>query len=325
MAQDIIKVSVVVATYNQEKYIGHTLESIVTQKTDFAYEVIVGEDCSPDGTAEVVREYAGKYPDKVTAVIREKNLGMTGNMTDIISRAKGEYIAMIEGDDYWTDEKKLQKQVDFLDAHPDYAACFALCTIVDENENRHPEAEEISGFVKKGGEYTIKDFENYLLPGQTASSLYRRSDFVRLPKVLASSGLDLSRFIDRYIVLIIFSFGKIYVFDESMSAYRRIMTKGSGTWSSENDYYSLNNLINYLDGLKEMELIARKTGLELDFDERRIYEFKKLMDNKDEFSKEDTKTIKKKLLDESNNRGRIVASVTKRNIRLLARRVLRKS
>ena len=146
------KVSVVIATYNQEKYIRHTLESVVNQKTNFEFEALVGDDCSTDGTAAVVREFAEKYPDIIVPFIREKNLGMGGNTADLVFRTSGEYVAFIEGDDYWIDDYKLQKQVDFLDSHQDYVACFGLCQIVDENEVRQPDREQYSGFMKEGGD-----------------------------------------------------------------------------------------------------------------------------------------------------------------------------
>ena len=105
------KVSVVIATYNQERFLTHTLESVVNQKVDFDFEVLVGDDCSSDNTAAIVRKYAEQYPDIIVPFIREKNMGMAGNVMDLTFRAKGEYIAFIEGDDYWIDDEKLKKLI----------------------------------------------------------------------------------------------------------------------------------------------------------------------------------------------------------------------
>ncbi|WP_051208666.1 glycosyltransferase family 2 protein [Butyrivibrio sp. WCD3002] len=304
-----IKVSVIIATYNHEKYIAHTLESVVLQKTDFAFEVIVGEDCSSDNTAKIVLEYAEKYPDIIVPLIREKNMGMSGNTSDLLRHAKGEYIAMIEGDDYWIDENKLQKQVDFLDAHKDYAACFGLCQMVDENEIRLKELEVYSGFKKTGGEYTIEDFETYLLPGQTATSMYRTSGYREIPKKIKELNIDVKGLIDRHLVLFMLSIGKMYVLGEEVSAYRYVRTAGSGSWSSKNDIYSFDSIMNYLKLLKNLEIIAKKLGLPLNFDNRRKIEIRKLVANRIKFSKEEYANIRKLIISESNNKLSIIISL----------------
>ena len=301
MSKKGIKVSVVVAAYNEEKYIGHTLESVISQKVDFDYEILVGDDCSSDGTAAVIREYAKKYPDIVVPFIREKNLGMTGNSLDLINRAQGEYIALVEGDDYWIDENKLQKQVTFLDANKEYVACFGLCIIVDEMDIRHRELEQQSGFLKKGGDYTVRDFEEYLLPGQTATSMYRTAEFHEMFNQLMNSDFDMSRFIDRHMVLMMMARGKLYNSGEEIAAYRYVMKKSSGSWSSKNDYYSIENLMNYLEGLKDLEKIGKYLGIMVDFDQRRKYEWEKLQNNIDMFSKEDARLVKRTLLQDCND------------------------
>ncbi|SFO24842.1 Glycosyl transferase family 2 [Pseudobutyrivibrio sp. UC1225] len=293
------KVSIVVATYNQEKYIRKTLESIVSQKADFEFEAIVGDDCSTDGNAEIIREFAEKYPDIIVPVFREKNLGMTGNTLDIMMRAQGEYIAFIEGDDYWLDEKKLQKQVDFLDSHPDYVACFGLCHIVDAEGNRQEKLEQWSGFMKEGGEYTLKMFQDYLLPGQTATSMYRRVAYGALQQKLMAANIDISQMIDRSQVLCMLAVGKMYNLGEYLAAYRYVLTEGSGSWSSQNDFYSKDNVLKYMAGMKDMEKTAKVLGLDLNFDDRRKYELYKLEACADKFSKEDYKVILNQLIEDS--------------------------
>ena len=120
------KVSVVCTAFNHEAYIRQALEGFVSQKTDFAFEVLINDDASADGTAAVIREYAAKYPALIRPFLQEKNLYSQGiNIYDAVFYpvARGQYIAACEGDDCWTDPEKLQRQVDFLDAHPDYSAC----------------------------------------------------------------------------------------------------------------------------------------------------------------------------------------------------------
>jgi len=125
-------VSVRVATYNQEKYVGQCLEGVLMQRTDFAFEVVVGEDCSTDRTREIVLAYAEKHPDKIRVLPSEKNLGSQGNSFRIQQACRGKYHAMLEGDDYWIDPLKLQKQVDFMEAHPDVTMCFHNAFVLHE-------------------------------------------------------------------------------------------------------------------------------------------------------------------------------------------------
>ena len=124
-----VAVTVCCITYNQQDYIAQALESFVSQKTNFRFKVFVGEDCGPDGTADIVREYAKKYPDIIVPFIREQNMGAQANLIDLINHAKSPYIAFCEGDDYWTDEYKLQKQFNFMQANPALRMCFTRTEI----------------------------------------------------------------------------------------------------------------------------------------------------------------------------------------------------
>ncbi|KAA0893322.1 glycosyltransferase [Oryzomonas rubra] len=119
-----MKLSVLMITYNHEKYIAQALDSILMQKVNFDYEIVIGEDCSTDNTRSILLEYHEKYPGKIRLLLPEKNLGMTNNFVTTFKSCTGDYIALLEGDDYWTSSDKLQDQVDFLDAHPSCAICF---------------------------------------------------------------------------------------------------------------------------------------------------------------------------------------------------------
>lgn len=116
-----MKVSVCITTYNLEPYIAQTLDSVLCQETSFDYEVIVGDDFSTDRTREILLQYKAQYPDKIVLHFQEKNVGVNRNDYDLIHLAKGEYIAWCDGDDYWLTKDKLQKQVDILDANPDFS------------------------------------------------------------------------------------------------------------------------------------------------------------------------------------------------------------
>lgn len=118
------RVSVKIVTYNHEAYIAQCLAGVVAQKTTFPFEVIIGEDCSTDGTRAIVQSYANEYPDLIRVISSENNVGPARNLARIRAACSGEYEALCEGDDCWIDPQKLQRQVDFLDAQPDYTLCF---------------------------------------------------------------------------------------------------------------------------------------------------------------------------------------------------------
>lgn len=118
------KVSVVSITYNHEAFIRDTLDGFVAQKTDFPVEIVIADDASTDATAAIIQDYMDRYPHLFRAILRPTNVGIHANLTDALSAARGEYLAICEGDDYWTDPMKLSKQVAFLDQHPETSLCF---------------------------------------------------------------------------------------------------------------------------------------------------------------------------------------------------------
>ena len=134
-------VSICCLTFNHAKYVRQCLDGFLMQETNFPIEILIHDDASTDGTDGILREYEAKYPDKVFPLYEEENKfthGYRGRM-DIVfnySRARGKYIASCEGDDYWTDPLKLQKQVDFMESHPDYSVCFHRCRRYNENTGR---------------------------------------------------------------------------------------------------------------------------------------------------------------------------------------------
>ena len=133
-----IMVSVFVVAYNEEKYIRQALDSVLAQKTNFKYEVIVHDDASTDQTADIVREYEKRYPEIVKGIYQDSNKYQKG-IQFVISYmypvAVGKYVAYCDGDDYWTDPYKLQKQVDFLEKNPEYTMCQHAFSFLYEDKN----------------------------------------------------------------------------------------------------------------------------------------------------------------------------------------------
>ncbi len=210
------KLSVVTITYNQEDYIRQTLESIVTQKTNFPFEVIVADDCSTDNTREIIEEYTKLYPEIVKPLFRESNLGSWQNFVSALKTAKGEYIAICEGDDYWTDQNKLHLQVEFMDKNPEFALCFHPVKVIfekgEEPDSVYPVLNQTSKFIV----YELLKV-NFI---QTNSVVYRsRKDYESL-------ALDLMPG-DWYLNLYHAQFGKIGFIDKVMATYRR---HSGGIW-----------------------------------------------------------------------------------------------
>ncbi|SHG02859.1 glycosyltransferase family 2 protein [Pedobacter caeni] len=130
-----IMVSVCCITYNHEQYIAGALESFLMQETNFEFEILVGEDCSTDATKSVIAEYALRYPGLIRLIAHESNIGAIRNQVDVIRKARGKYIALCDGDDFWIDAGKLQKQVDFLEANPGYVICCHHSKVINENDD----------------------------------------------------------------------------------------------------------------------------------------------------------------------------------------------
>jgi glycosyltransferase involved in cell wall biosynthesis len=213
-----MKVSICIITYNHEKYIKDCLENILKQKITFDIEIIVGEDESKDNTNAICKEYAKRYPTVIKIFNRSQKdaerkkytMNALYNFIQTLGSCTGKYIALCEGDDYWTDENKLQQQIDFLEQNPDYVACFHNAQI-ETNGVLQDE------FVCKGlmkDTYTIED----LLQGNkfpTASCVFRNviTEFPDWYKYQAPVG-------DWFLYLLLLGYGKAKYFPQVMSVYR---------------------------------------------------------------------------------------------------------
>src|SRR4030042_773776 len=120
-------------TYNHESFIAQAIEGVIMQKTNFKFRLYIGEDASTDNTKNIVIKYAQNYPGIIFPIFHEKNIGPSENSRILFSKCTSKYIALLDGDDYWTDPYKLQKQVDFLEGNPEYAMVAGGILLVDEN------------------------------------------------------------------------------------------------------------------------------------------------------------------------------------------------
>lgn len=171
------KVSVLLLTYNQERFIGDAIEGFLIQKTDFPCELVITDDCSTDGTREVIRGYWEKHPDRIRVLLNRHNLHSNRTVTRAYEACRGPYVAFVEGDDYWTAPDKLQRQADLLDRHPDYAVCFHSVTMIWDDGSRAPMLYRPARIQDR---YTLRDLaeKNFIA---TCSVMYRRGVFGRYP------------------------------------------------------------------------------------------------------------------------------------------------
>jgi len=207
-------VSIWSITYNHVKFIKDCLEGVLSQKTNFKYELIIGDDASTDGTSEILREYAAKYPEIIKPIIHKSNVGVYKNSFEtVLPRLTGKYIAICEGDDYWTDPYKLQKQVDFLEANPVYGLVY---TDVDRYFQNTGKIEK-SVFKNILG-YKENTFEDFLINGwwlAPCTWMIRRDTLFQLP----SYPLDF-RVGDYPLLLSLSRFSKVGFISEITAVYR---------------------------------------------------------------------------------------------------------
>jgi glycosyltransferase involved in cell wall biosynthesis len=163
-----VKVSVIVLSYNHEKFIRESLESILSQKTNFDFEILVGDDCSTDDSREVIKQLHKKHSKQLRLIFPPKNLGPNRNYLNCFMKSRGDYIAFCEGDDYWIDSDKLQKQVDFLDSQSDFGG---VCT---NNRWWLESSQTFEDSIMKQGAITFEELvEGNLINSQ--SSLFKKS------------------------------------------------------------------------------------------------------------------------------------------------------
>ena len=226
--------SIYVPTFNHEHYIVQALDSILMQETSYTYEVLVGEDCSTDNTRAVLKEYEKQHPGKLQVFYREQNMrkqgNAVGNSGDLRSRCRGKYIIALEGDDYWTDPCKIDKQIRFLEEHPDYIAVAHNCFVVDHDSSRKDEVYPQCTDT----EYTFDHFARDIMPGQLTTVMLRnvyhddRYDTSLLNRRIVPG--------DRLIYFWLLSNGKIHCIQEEMSAYRHVTNQGS-SFSATSKYH----------------------------------------------------------------------------------------
>jgi glycosyltransferase involved in cell wall biosynthesis len=223
-------VSVAVITYNHEQFIAQAIESVLMQETEFVVELVIGEDCSTDGTRRIVQAYVGKYPNVIRALLPGRNLGMAMNYEAVWQACRGKYIAWLDGDDYWRNPQKLQKQVALMEAQPHYSMCGTKTQFITASSDG---AEKDAGVLEPPvlkSEYGLADF----LTGYAmhTSSMLGRREFVEFPDWL--NGLVMLR--DTCVFALYAEKGPVGYLSEVMSCWR---IHAGGIWTTKSVAYQL--------------------------------------------------------------------------------------
>lgn len=225
MKQEQPLVSICCITYNHENYIREALEGFLMQKTTFPIEIIIHDDASTDKTAEIVKEYASKYPKIITPIFQTVNQysqGIKPWPNFVFPLARYKYIALCDGDDYWTDPYKLQKQVDFLEEYTEYNICFHNVKVYTENENRF-----VTDYITRDVDETTDIYELAKGNFMHTTSVVFRNLIKEFPTEFKKSPVG-----DYFLHMLNAEHGKIKKLNDSMAVYR---VHDNGVWSNKNN------------------------------------------------------------------------------------------
>ncbi|MGE0636642.1 MAG: glycosyltransferase [Bacteroidia bacterium] len=207
-------VNILILTYNQENYIAEAIESVLMQKTDFSYRIVIADDYSTDKTRKICSDYKLKYPDKIELVFHMQNLGAVKNFHTAYQYCTAKYLAMLDGDDYWTSPLKLQKQIDFLENNTDFSACFHQVHYLTLNGNENiifPQ--NIKKEILEIDDIIALPTTGWII--MTSSVIYRKQDLGVLPNWFNKFKLG-----DWSLILLSALNGKIFFLNEVLGAYR---------------------------------------------------------------------------------------------------------
>lgn len=247
-------VSIACITYNQESFIDQAIESFIMQKTSFPFEIVIHDDASTDSTLVILQKYVEKFPNFIIPIFQKKNQvsqGINPLSEFVFPNCSGKYIAVCEGDDYWIDPLKLQKQVDFMESNPDYSLCFHNAEIKHEGvkgknqlfcDQTEQETHDILDAIKRNG-----------MP--TASMLFRKKA-MEIPEWLKHIYNG-----DYALHLILANNGKIKYINEVMSVYRKNQGGFSAKVKNSEVWFKIYELLSYFDmftNFKYHEQIQRR-------------------------------------------------------------------
>jgi glycosyltransferase involved in cell wall biosynthesis len=208
-----MKVTVVIVTYNHERFIGKALESVIVQQANFDFEIVISEDCSTDATRHIVLDWKKRYPDRIRLILSEQNIHNNEVVARAFRVARGTYIALLDGDDFWTCSQKLQLQADFLDRNPQCSMCCHNAEIANDRGVEVPRRYWVS--VGQKPESSLEDiWRGNFIP--TCSTMFRNGILPEIPSWYAT----MFPITDWPLYILYAEHGKIGYIDRSMGAYR---------------------------------------------------------------------------------------------------------
>lgn len=210
------KVSIVTVTYNQEGIISNTIDCILSQKANFDFELIIGEDCSTDATREIVLDYQKRFPDRVKVITSDSNVGIEKNYLRCYKSCQAEHIAICDGDDYWIDPLKLQKQIDFLENNKDFGLVGTNVKYFESNKNT------FLPYKKGKGDFKIYDFKDVFIQNPLTSStvLFRQKLLAQFLELYQENKEELKGFVDYSLWMFFSSEMKVAILDDITTVYR---------------------------------------------------------------------------------------------------------
>lgn len=245
---DNVDISVLMLTYNHGKYIRQALDSVLCQQIKYSYEIVVGDDNSTDETREILLEYKKKYPEIIQLILRNENIGATKNAYGVLMSCRGKYIALLEGDDYWIDPLKLQKQVSFLEIHSEFIATVHSVSVYCDDP-KISWYRKVGWYCNEGMIYTFENYKKQRYASHFCSVVFRniyRTTKKNYEIIYKADNMTC----DRTFNLILVAQGNIYCFEDVMSVYRLVIKNGC---HNVNSLYKNQNVI-YKDFLYECKL-----------------------------------------------------------------------
>lgn len=218
-------ISILMPTYNHERFISQAIESVLKQKTAYSFELLINDDCSTDNTGKIASEYAIKYPDIIKYTRQNHNKGLLENYKFLLAHVKGRYLAILESDDFWTDTEKLQKQIGFLEQNPDFGICVGDYTTVDANNNIIREFHKTDDEQLDGVWYGNILFTNFICAATICFSKYFFKKYCDIDTYINNNFLTF----DYPMLLDISANSKCFYIHENLSSYRVLSTSISNT------------------------------------------------------------------------------------------------
>lgn len=219
-------VSICMLTYNLESFVGRAIEGVLMQEFDGTYRIMIGDDCSMDGTLKICQDFQNLHPEKIKILVHDKNMGISENFRRTLNACEGKYVAICEGDDYWTDPNKLARQIEFLESNPEYSMCFQNFVYEYNDDTPNQVASDV-----QTRDYSFEDFLERRVGVATQTMVFRRDT---VPQFSEEQIV-----FDWPILLLTSHAGKVRYFSDAMSVYRKHSTNWTNNYSSQKAEFML--------------------------------------------------------------------------------------